>query len=442
MSAADFYMKPYGWIFNACADLSMTNQPVSIETVTRRLADMKLSGGQSPLDAMGGTTRLAESVEGVLPDEYLFWSDRVRDKRMERDALAAVTLAQRRIQQGGDVRKMLAEIEQEIASVGRGDTGSGFTLSASESMSSVMERIDGYIADPDSIAGLPTYWNQFDHLIDGFKGGNVYMFYARSSQFKSWFTTQIGYRISREGVPGHWFTTEMPHRDVMERVLQFESGVNIRWARRDGSIGGYADRLRHSAKRIASYPITICDRSVDIAQLRAETMRRRRWDGIEYIIIDLISMVSTGEYKDDSIAKQSAVQSAVKDLAKDAEIPIICVMHVGKNSAQTRTSDYRKTFIDMEDMKGSSSLYQDVDLAASIVPVRINPEDGYWQGMLRNESSFAASESGGGRLTINVEVTKNRQGELGNVKFDVDFTHGGQIEERQAHTLIQQSFVQ
>lgn len=433
LSSTDFHMKPYGWIFNAVADLAMANDPVSVETVARRLGEMRVAGNRKPIEEMGGTARIAECIEGVMPDEVQFWVDRVKQKSRERVALDVVTRARQKILDGTEMSSVLYDLEGGLMSLANGNRGAITGATADQAMDDAWERVQRYMADPDSIAGLPTEWPIFDQLVDGFRPGNLYIFYGRTSQYKSWFTTQAFYRVSRQQIPGYWFTTEMPKGEVMERLLQTESGVNLRWVRRDGTIGQYRDRLERAASHIRQYPITICDRSLDINSLKAEILRRKKWDEIEYVLIDLVNQVSTNEYKDDSIGKQNVIMSALKDLAKEAMIPIAVVAHTNKGDK----NNYREISLALEDMKGSSSLYQDVDVAVSLVPVRINPQTGDWEGMTRDEMGDAASKNGGGVIHLNASITKNRQGELGQVKFEINFNQGGRISEYDRVTYIQ-----
>jgi replicative DNA helicase len=434
LSSTDFYVKPYGWVFNAIADLAMADDPVSVETVARRLGEMRVAGNRKPIDEMGGTARIAETLEGVMPDELEFWTGRVKQKSRERTALDVVTRARQRILDGTDeMSSVLYDLEGGLVSLASGSRTGIAGASADQAMDEAWERVERYMDDPDAVAGLPTGWYFFDRLVDGFRPGNLYIFYGRTSQFKSWFTTQAFFRVTRQQIPGYWFTTEMPRGEVMERLLQTEAGVNLRWVRREGTIGQYRQRLERAASHIRQYPLTICDRSLDINTLKAEVMRRKKWGEIEYVLIDLVNQVSTNEYKDDSIAKQNVIMAALKDLAKDAMVPIAVVAHTNKGDKNS----YRDTSLALEDMKGSSSLYQDVDLAVSLVPVRQSYETGDWEGMTRDEMGMAASRGGGGQVILNAAITKNRQGELGSVKFLIDFNQGGRITEFEKPTWVQ-----
>ena len=132
-------------------------------------------------------------------------------------------------------------------------------------------------------------------------------------------------------------------------------------------------------------------------------------------------MVSTAQFKDDSVAQQSQVMRQLKGIAKSANIHIILVSHISKGEKQM----HKQAFLSPEDMKGSSSKFQDVDAAISLMPVRTDSETGQWVGLSLEELTDRVKSDG--QLNMLVTFTKNRHGELGGIPFIVSINKGGRI---------------
>lgn len=424
LAADDFHYRPHGWMLTAIGALHASGQPVNPQTVVRRLSEMRAPNGtQSCLDAMDGADAVFATLEGVLPDDVQFWTDRVKKKRAQRDLLTFAEKARKvALSNPGDMQAATAKLEEQFAQVASGSGGERNVYTLDAAMDGIQSRIEQYIEDPDAISGLPTGWGVFDRILDGLQEGNVTIVYAPSSRFKSMFVQNIGWLLARQDIPGLWFTTEMPKWQISERLLQFELGLNFRWLRRDGAIKRHKADIMRGAQFVRQYPVYICDRSdIDIGTIRAEVVKQKKWNDVKYVIIDLIDFVGASLFKEDSIAQQSLVMRQVKALAKQCNVHVILVSHVAKGDKAIR----QKADLDVEDMKGSSSKYQDVDTAISLMPVGWSGEKGDWYALDRN--GITKKVTNGGIMTVLVAITKNRHGELGRIPFTLDLNRGGRM---------------
>lgn len=423
VSTNDFWFNNCGLTFAAIAELAMSSSPITFETVARKLQTMSTGPmGRNASEDVGGVAGLAAFVEGVDASEIDFWVDRVISAAERRILLDFVKRAERRVlDETADVSKIRTDLEESLIGARRDSSVANTTITMHQAVEAFQERLQRYIDNPDAITGHATGWEAFDRVLDGLQPGNVTIVYAPSSRFKSLFAANIGWLLSRNGAKGIWFTTEMPSIQVTERVLQLEAGLNIRWLRRDGTIWKYKTQLINAQNRIANYGILICDSVVDIGQLKSEVLRRKRWDGLDYVIVDLVDMVSTSQYKDDSISQQSAIMRQMKELAKAASVHIILASHVSKGDRSLRN----KPDLDVEEMKGSSSKYQDVDVAISLMPVGRDQETGQWYGLTRDQIMQRLREKG--ELITMVAITKNRHGELDKLPFKLDWNCGGRM---------------
>jgi hypothetical protein len=126
----------------------------------------------------------------------------------------------------------------------------------------------------------------------------------------------------------------------------------------------------------------------------------------------------------------------MKGIAKAADIHIILVAHIAKGDKATRNA----ASLDPEDMKGSSSRYQDVDAAISVMPVAWDAEYNRWRGLDRKEIAIRVREEGW--MYILLDITKNRHGEQGEILCIIDLNKGGRLGEFNPPRMVQAPLLQ
>lgn len=408
------------YLFEAICQLYIESHPVTPETISNLLKDKK-EIDKNRLEIVGGPQVIFDTLDGVGGGEHEFWAEVVKKKSEERDLLAFAEDVRRiALSSPEDIKKAKAKLEERLVSMSTETVSSSISISVASG--ELEERIDRYIEHPDEIVGMSTGFYKLDETLDGLQEGNVSIVYAPSSRFKSLFTTNIGWHLASQGISGLWFTTEMPRVQVMERLLQLEAGLNLKWLRRDKRVYEHKGSIKRANQRLADYPIFFCDTSaLDVAEVRAEVNRHTRWNGIRYILVDLVDHVSSSRFRDEMVNNQRMVMSSMKQIAKDFNIHVILVSHVSKQNDQKR----HQADLDVEEMIGSAAKYQDVDASISIAPVK-NIE-GRWVAMDRDDILTAVKNYG--ELDVLVSITKNRHGELAKIFMTLDFNRGGRFSE-------------
>lgn len=416
-----FYTLKARYLYEAICSLYAQGHPITPDTLSTHLMEKK-ELDTTRLEVVGGTKEILESLSGLGGGEYEFWAKEVKKKHEERQILSFADEARRlALSNPESVAVIRAKLEEQL--VGFSSETHNTSMSIEAGISELDARISRYIDNPDDIIGLPTTFSKLDETLDGLQAGNVTIIYAPSSRFKSLFTTNIGWHLAEQGFPGLWFTTEMPRVQVMERLLQLEAGLNLKWLRRDKRVYEWKNEIARASKNIASYPIYFCDTSaLDVNEIRSEINRHKRWNNISYVIIDLVDHVSSSRFRDEMINNQRAVMTGMKQIAKDFDIHVVLVSHVTKGDREQR----KQADLDVESMVGSGAKYQDVDAAISLAPVKLD-EMGRYIAMEREDILWNVSHSG--KLDVMVSVTKNRHGELCRYIQELNFHRGGRFYE-------------
>lgn len=417
----DFQSMSYRAIYGAICHLFINNSPVSPETIANDLKNKSTIDGDE-LSLVGGTNGIISTLDEVNPDEVDFWANVVTKKHEERKLLSfAQTAMEMATSNPADIKAIRSKLEEKL--VGLSDKKNGGSISIENSMQEISDRIDRYISNPDDVVGFKSGFTRLDKDIDGYQPGNVSIIYAPSSRFKSLFVQNLGWRFAQRGIPGLWFTTEMPRVQVLERLLQLDTGLNFKWLRRDKRIFEHKRAIRKGMENLSKYPIFFCDTSaLDVNDIRAEINRQRRWNNIQYVIIDLVDHVFSSRFRDEMVNNQRVVMATMKTIAKDMDVHIILVSHISKGNEQSR----KNADLDVEEMTGSAAKYQDVDVAISIAPVSYGT--GKMSAMQRDELLSRIAQDG--TIDILVSITKNRHGELDRFVMTLDFNQGGQFREQ------------
>lgn len=422
LSPEDFFCNPYRWAFTAICEMAITGKPVNVQTVLRHLGEARTPDGKETLlGIMGGGHIITASIEGVLANEVDYWMGTVKKKKGERDLLAfAEQVRKVATSNPKDLARERAKLEEQLVTLSGDAMGSEVTA-VSDGLEALEERIDRYIASPDSIAGMETGWASFDKVIDGFQPGNVTIVYAPSSRFKSFFAANIALRLGQRGHSGLWYPTEMPTWQVQERLVQLVAGLNFKWLRHDHEMRTHEMKIKASIHDMKALPIYFCESGTDATAIGAEVARQRKWNNIEYVIIDLIDHVSSSKYQDNEVSNQAQVMKRMKEIAKRNNLHVILITHIAKGDKSLRAAPD----LDVEDMKGSSAKYQDVDVAISLMAVERDRETGEWKGLSRREISDLQHERA--IIKVLVSITKNRHGEITRIPFAISLKTGGRM---------------
>ncbi len=407
LAPSDFFSKELGTLYAACIDLSIEQKPIT----GRTLADK----------AGADATFVFECEEGANPAEAPFWAERIVRARKRRQLLSAGNFAQKLAADAdADPDEGMLRAEEMLASFS-GQQQDQETVALTDAVGTVMERIDRYIADPDAIAGLSTGWAKFDRILDGLQKGTVASVYAKTGTYKSFFIQNIAWRLGRDGVPGAVFTTEMTQTQVTNRLLQLESGLNFRELRWHRELYAHRAHIAEAAEDLRLYPIWINDRSLlDVQYVRGYLSRLRRTHGIEWAFVDLANHVYSNRFKDNETKNEAFVVNQMKQSAKDLDIFIGYTAHTSKTD---RRQLVEKTYLDPEDMKGSSSFSQDADACISLVLVVRNDLGTGYRPMTREERIAAQCTSE--PMLVMASITKNRFGIQDDIIFKVDPQKGG-----------------
>lgn len=219
------------------------------------------------------------------------------------------------------------------------------------------------------VSGVATGYADLDELTSGLQQGEMIIIAARPSMGKTalalCLAEQVAFGGSAQGprdgkqVPIAFFSLEMSKSSIAQRMLSARSGLSSH-DMRSGRLSedGYR-RLADAAIELEHAPIYIDDTpGLSILGLRTRARRLVAQHGVRAIFIDYLQLMSApGAAKESRQVEVSAISRGVKALARELEVPVICLSQL--NRGPEARGDNRPR---MSDLRESGSIEQDADV--------------------------------------------------------------------------------
>ena len=387
LQTEDFALERHQLLFEGMRLTASRGHAVDTLTVQAALEE------QGTLDASGGKAYL-HCLDVDLPDlgRIDTYIEIVRDRSLRRRlASLCVKVAQCAFNPGQTGQEVVGRAEASILALGQG--------MASVNLAEVGGLVDKTLTElEESPAGrLPELCSgihALDRLLNGLGRGRLLVLAGRPGQGKTSLALAIAQDLAvSQGHTVAFFSLEMTSRELVLRLLGSESEIpTVRIASGVLSRAEW-ERLLASAGRLRSVPFFLDDSSgLSVLELAATIRRLKAQRGLDAVVVDYLQLLDPGQrYQNESIAL-SAVSRALKQLAKDLDVPVLVLSQLSREP-ERRGQGSRPQ---LSDLRGSGSIEQDADAVVFLWP----------------PSELQEAVDGADLVAI---VAKNRHGETGEV---------------------------
>lgn len=384
LAATDFWSIA-GIVYAAALDLLSAGKHVAPASVLNEIVH------RGDLDRIGGGAYLAGLGRHVVPTVALgqYIEIIAKDAQRRRIFEACSTGRQLASRPGWDgdadtdhVRKLLDEASRDTRREQVPDVASD-----------VAALLDDLENPPSDLAGVTPAYADLAHLLTAYQPGQIIVVAARPAVGKSVFAVDaIRKAAIRDGKLSALFTLEMTRRDVLNRMLAAETGVNLT-ALRSRAVGEHdLERIVDAGARISGAPMVIDDRpgcSLETIRTTLRTMSRQGDIGL--VVIDYLQLMTPP--KAPSREQEVAVTSrGLKLLAMEFGVPIMLLSQLNRESE--KRADKRPA---VSDLRESGAIENDADMI-----ILLHRDDAY------EVESPRAGE-------VDLIVGKNRNGPTGTV---------------------------
>ena len=386
----DFYKTSNAIIFGAMCYLYSINEKIELITLTNRLQE------RGELEKVGGVTGIAKITEEIpiapVPESY---AKIIKDKAVKRKIIkTANNLYRTAFDETEATEDILNKAQREMMEI-QLNTTSNRACILRDAVEEAMERLDHLQKIKGRISGIPSGYSQIDRMTSGFQNSDLIILAGRPGMGKSSFIVNILENVAMNDIPVAFFSLEMPRTQLVNRMLS-------RWSKLNGARfrgGGFSNeewkRISDAAGSIYKNKLIINDSSdLSYMDIRRECRKYKQKYGIKLAAVDYLQI--TGG--DKGVPREQEISSIcrnMKAMAKELDIPVICLSQLNRNLEQRPNKRPR-----LSDLRESGSLEQESDVVIFL-----------YRDYVYNEKTENPKEA-------EVIFAKHRNGMLGSLKLE------------------------
>lgn len=403
----NFFRPSHQTIFEAIFEINRSGKPADAIS----LADKLQAKGQ--LESAGDRTYLSDlNANTFALTNWHRHMEIVRRTSIQRGLIrAAAEINAIAYDAPEDVAEVVEEAEQALFAVTEKRITSTF-IGMEDLMTEAFDNLLKISAQDETMLGVPTGFKDVDELFHGLRAGDLAILAARPGVGKTSFALNLAVNAAYRGVEVLFFSLEMNHGQIAERILGSEARINISKLRSGRLAEGEWTSVADAIQRLTKAKMHIDDTpGLSILEARAKARREFRdivgTDQKGLIIVDYLQLMEgSGLRKDSSRAVEvGEISRGLKILAKEMDMPVIAL------SQLNRGVEFRgKKRPMLADLRESGSIEQDADIVMFID---------------RSMDEAEAAEDGRPDLGMaTLIVAKHRNGPTRDIKlaFQSDFT--------------------
>jgi replicative DNA helicase len=390
----DFYREGHRAVVRAIGDLFQTGEPVEPITVIEQLTK------NGELDTAGGRMAVLDLMDTpFIAASYRTYAEMVRDAATQRRLLQVGQQIEKMVvQREGETTTMLQDAETLVYDLSQKGVRGDFTR-AGDLVIKGIERLTTAVEQGDAVTGVATGFTDLDRIVGGLQAGNMIVVAARPSMGKTALALGVAEHAAlSQGKSVAVFSLEMSGDELIQRLLSSTAIVDAGRIRSGRLAPEDWSRIGRAADRLSGARLFIDDsEGVTVGEMRTKTRRLKSRDGLDLLIVDYIQLMegNRGRREENRVQEISHISRSLKMLARDLEVPIICVSQL--NRAPDARNDKRPM---LSDLRESGAIEQDADLVLMIY------RDDYYNPETSEDKGLAE-----------VLVAKNRHGPTDRVKL-------------------------
>ena len=208
------------------------------------------------------------------------------------------------------------------------------------------------------ITRVATHIRTLDYFTyGGFNGGNLVILAARPSVGKTTIAMQIAQAASADNNKTLVFSLEMTKKELVQRLLQSTGLVsqyelvthNINW-----------DNYERALGMVVNSNLIINDDAYNIHDIRHKIITSVKMQGVKMVMIDYLQLMKGANPRMSKNDQVGELTSALKQTAKQCNIPIIVLSQLSRESVRENRSPQ------LYDLRDSGAIEQDADIVVML----------------------------------------------------------------------------
>lgn len=399
LTESDFYIDVHKLMFSAMHSLAM-DQSRQIDAVTLTNAmvergDMDEAACRSNIMVIVNATPTASNL-----NDYI---NIVKEKSLRRQLIdASNEINDLSFNDGESVYNTIERAEQLIYGVSDGMQNNEL-IEIQKLLYETHANLAELSKNPEKFRGVQTHYSGLDNYLVGMNKGDLIIVGARPAMGKTSFVLNIAENAAYKGKKTVCiFSLEMSAEEIVKRMLSTEACVPSTKLRSGDLDNQDWDRIGQAAAKLSECRIYIDGTSEStVSRIKAKLNRIKNFKSNGLVVIDYLQLMQDPtQSKNGRTAEVSAISRALKLMAKELEVPVICCSQLNRDVEKTK-----EKVPTIADLRESGSIEQDADAV-----LLLYRPDYYDQNNQQNRAQ--------------VIVAKNRHGSTGTVEmaWDPQFT--------------------
>lgn len=359
-------------LFTAIGQMILAGKPATPVTLKPYLGDYDLAGGLTPMRYLA---RLA--AEATTASNAVGYAKEIRDMHARRVFIMSCIEAARSAWELGiemTVEELLRQHEDRVEAVrprihGKQTGYRSMARVAQDAYSHIQGEANGTIIRRT----LPTGFRKLDARIGGLEAPNLIIVAGRPAMGKTALAVSIAFTAAerlieeQQANPGETVgvvgivTLEMSGSQLTERVLADRTRIRGTKIRARMKLSNEdLDRLYRGAEDLGRLPIEVDETGGQgITQILARARKLHRQKRLRLLVIDYLQLIKGFRTRSGQVQRHieiGEITNALKELAKELNIPIILLSQVGR---QVDLRENKRPT--MADLKESGDIEQDAD---------------------------------------------------------------------------------
>lgn len=347
----DFYVSQNRNIFEAMQSMFTLNETIDPVTVINKLTV------KGTLEASGGRTYILKLLDvtptAVNVAQYI---KIVRDKALLRNLDQTTADIHEIIASGeGEADEVVELAEQKIYEIRSEKKSKGIS-----SMRDVLENTYAHLGtlakNAGKLPGTPTGFSTVDTFLTGLNDSDLIILAANTGVGKTSFALNICANAAKSvNKAVVVFSLEMSNEQLALRLISSEALVDSKKLRTGLLSEDEWVSIAHASEALANTKIYLADSTgITVSEMKAKC--RRLNEDIGLVIIDYLQLISSGVRSDSRANEVAAISRALKIMAKDLNVPVLCL------SQLSRDSDKQGRRPRLSDLRESGAIEQDADV--------------------------------------------------------------------------------
>ena len=387
---ADFYKPSHAQIFSAITSIYNRAEPADAVTVAeelRRAGVLEDIGGAAVLVALQSNTPAISNASryASIVEEHAL---------LRRLIGVANEIAELGYGLPDDVTAAVDQAETMVFEVAQRRTVDS-VAPISHLLDQTLDRLEQLIDRGEEITGVPTGYTDLDRLLAGLQPSNLVVVGARPSMGKTAFALGAAVNAALTGLPVLFFSLEMSHLELAQRVLSAESRVDATRMRNGRLLNTDYTKVTNAISRLSAAPLHIDDNpNVTVMDIRARARRMKSREGLGLVVVDYLQLMSGRHSAENRQVEISEISRGLKILARELDIPVVALSQLSR-TLESR-ADKRPM---LADLRESGAIEQDADVVMFI----------YRDELYNRETAERGSAQ--------IIVSKHRSGPTGSVEL-------------------------